>query len=122
VGILCCRTTRRSAGVDRQLRTDQHAQSSRRLEPECQRNTELVWLTGRLMPDFKTISVVTTRGAALSRRLQHDTVAPVYSVDRSIRAQPLESPLDGIAQPIVRADHADGNIPVEVRLALFRTQ
>jgi transposase len=31
-------------------------QSSRRLERECQRNIELVWLTGRLMPDFKTIA------------------------------------------------------------------
>ncbi len=31
-------------------------QSSRRLEREAQRNIELVWLTGRLMPDFKTIA------------------------------------------------------------------
>jgi transposase len=31
-------------------------QSSRRLEREAQRNVELVWLTGRLMPDFKTIA------------------------------------------------------------------
>src|SRR5271168_1998220 len=31
-------------------------QSSRRLERECQRNIELVWLTGRLMPDFKTLA------------------------------------------------------------------
>ena len=31
-------------------------QSSRRLERECQRNVELIWLTGRLMPDFKTIA------------------------------------------------------------------
>ena len=31
-------------------------QSSRRLERECQRNIELVWLTGRLMPDFKTVA------------------------------------------------------------------
>ena len=31
-------------------------QSSRRLERECQRNVELVWLTGRLMPDFETIA------------------------------------------------------------------
>src|ERR1700678_2402745 len=30
--------------------------ASRRLERECQRNIELVWLTGRLMPDFKTIA------------------------------------------------------------------
>jgi len=31
-------------------------QSSRRLERETQRNLELIWLTGRLMPDFKTIA------------------------------------------------------------------
>ncbi len=31
-------------------------QSSRRLERETQRNVELMWLTGRLAPDFKTIA------------------------------------------------------------------
>jgi transposase len=31
-------------------------QSSRRLERECQRNLELIWLTTRLAPDFKTIA------------------------------------------------------------------
>jgi transposase len=31
-------------------------QSSRRLERETQRNVELMWLTGRLSPDFKTIA------------------------------------------------------------------
>jgi transposase len=31
-------------------------QSSRRLEHETQRNIEVMWLTGRLMPDFKTIA------------------------------------------------------------------
>jgi len=31
-------------------------QSSRRLESEAQRNLELIWLTGRLAPDFKTIA------------------------------------------------------------------
>lgn len=31
-------------------------QSSRRLENEAQRNVELMWLTGRLTPDFKTIA------------------------------------------------------------------
>jgi len=30
--------------------------SSRRLERKAQRNVELIWLTGRLMPDFKTIA------------------------------------------------------------------
>ena len=31
-------------------------QSSRRLEREAQGNVELMWLTGRLAPDFKTIA------------------------------------------------------------------
>jgi transposase len=31
-------------------------QSSRRLEREAQRNVELIWLTSRLTPDFKTIA------------------------------------------------------------------
>lgn len=31
-------------------------QSSRRLERDCQRNVELMWLTGKLCPDFKTIA------------------------------------------------------------------
>src|SRR5207253_7741495 len=31
-------------------------QSSRRLEREAQRNIELMWLVGRLAPDFKTIA------------------------------------------------------------------
>jgi hypothetical protein len=31
-------------------------QSSRRLERETQRNVELIWLPGRLSPDFKTIA------------------------------------------------------------------
>ena len=30
--------------------------SSRRLEREARRNVELMWLTGRLAPDFKTIA------------------------------------------------------------------
>ena len=31
-------------------------QFSRRLKRECQRNVELMWLVGRLAPDFKTIA------------------------------------------------------------------
>jgi len=30
--------------------------SSRRLERECQRNIEMIWLTGQLAPDFKTLA------------------------------------------------------------------
>ena len=34
-------------------------QSSRKLERECGRNLELIWLLGRLKPDFKTIAGAT---------------------------------------------------------------
>lgn len=46
-------------------------QSSRRLEAEAQRNLELIWLTGRLAPDFKTSltsAVTTARRSARSAR------------------------------------------------------
>ena len=46
-------------------------QSSRRLERETQRNVELMWLTGRLAPDFKTI--------ANFRRDNGDAIQAVYS-------------------------------------------
>ena len=43
-------------------------QSSRRLEREAQRNVELIWLTGRCMPDFKTIANFRKdHGAAIRR-------------------------------------------------------
>ncbi|PUA18416.1 hypothetical protein C7W93_00110 [Glaciimonas sp. PCH181] len=43
-------------------------QSSCRLEPEAQRNIEVMWLTNRLMPDFKTIADFRkTNGAAISK-------------------------------------------------------
>jgi len=34
----------------------QRIRSSRRLEAECQRNIQVMWLLGRLAPDFKTIA------------------------------------------------------------------
>ncbi|MHC8303686.1 IS1182 family transposase [Pseudomonas sp. PB3P13] len=34
----------------------QQIRSSRRLEAECQRNVEVMWMLGRLAPDFKTIA------------------------------------------------------------------
>jgi len=44
-------------------------QSSRRLEREAQRNVELVWLTGKLMPDFKTIADFRKDNGAAIRRV-----------------------------------------------------
>ena len=44
--------------------------SSRRLEGECCRNVELLWLTGKLFPDFKTIANFRKdNGGALKRVL-----------------------------------------------------
>jgi transposase len=44
----------------------QQVRSSRRLERECQRNVELMWLLNRLVPDHKTIAEFRRReGAAL---------------------------------------------------------
>ena len=43
-------------------------QSSRRLEREAQRNIQVMWLTSRLMPDFKTIADFRkNNGAAISK-------------------------------------------------------
>ena len=38
--------------------------SSRRLERECRRNVELMWLLGRLAPDFKTVADFRRRNGA----------------------------------------------------------
>jgi transposase len=53
----------------------QQVRSSRRLEAECQRNLEVMWLLGRLQPDYKSIAEfrrihsasVTRAGAELVR-------------------------------------------------------
>jgi transposase len=50
-------------------------QSSRRLEREAQRNVELVWLTGKLMPDFKTIADFRKDNGAAIRRACAEFVA-----------------------------------------------
>jgi transposase len=44
-------------------------QSSRRLEREAQRNIELMWLTGRLAPDFKTIADFRRHNGAAIRKV-----------------------------------------------------
>ena len=49
-------------------------QSSHRLERECQRNIELLWLTGRLMPDFKTIADFRKDNGEATRRVCREFV------------------------------------------------
>jgi len=74
-------------------------QSSRRLEREAQRNVELMWLTGRLMPDFKTIAnllrtiVIQLQTPAaflhkLDRPLPHNSASPLSTRQRLARFGP----------------------------------
>jgi transposase len=49
-------------------------QSSRRLERECQRNIEVMWLTGRLAPDFKTIADFRKDNGAAIRKVCREFV------------------------------------------------
>ena len=107
-------------------------QSSRRLEREAQWNLELIWLTGRLAPDFKTIAdfrkdnggaitAVCSRFVALCRNMKvfsHAIVAidgsklkAVNSRDRNFtvgkikgRRQQLE---DSVARYLAELDRSD---------------
>ena len=49
--------------------------SSRRLEREAQRNVELMWLTGRLAPDFKTIADFRKDNGGAIRRVCAEFIA-----------------------------------------------
>lgn len=49
-------------------------QSSRRLERETQRNIEVMWLTGRLAPDFKTIADFRKDNGAAIRKVCREFV------------------------------------------------
>jgi transposase len=68
--------------------------SSRRLERETQRNVEMMWLTGRLTPDFKTIAdfrkdngpamrATCRQFIAVCRRLDHLFAHAVAAIDGS---------------------------------------
>ena len=56
-------------------------QSSRRLEREAQRNIELMWLTGRLAPDFKTIADFRRDNGAAIRKVCREFVVLCRRLD-----------------------------------------
>ena len=58
--------------------------SSRGLEAECLRNVEVIWLTGKLNPDFKTIA-----------DFRKDNLKPFQAVHRQFRLQCRELELFG---------------------------
>ena len=55
--------------------------SSRRLERECQRNIELIWLTGQLAPDFKTIADFRKDNGNAIRKVCREFVALCRKLD-----------------------------------------
>jgi transposase len=56
-------------------------QSSRRLEREAQRNVEVMWLTGRLAPDFKTIANFRKDNGNAIRHVSRDFVLLCKKLD-----------------------------------------
>jgi transposase len=115
-------------------------QSSRRLEREAQRNVELMWLIGRLAPDFKTIADfrhnnglgirnVCRRFVGLCRELRLFSQAivaidgskfkAVNSRDRNFTSGKIEARQRQIEQSIQRyldaLDTADRTQPAEVQ-------
>ena len=55
--------------------------SSRRLERECQRNIEVIWLTGQLAPDFKTIADFRKDNGAAIRKVCREFIALCRKLD-----------------------------------------
>ena len=122
-------------------------QSSRRLEREAQRNVELMWLTGRLAPDFKTIADfrhnngagirnVCKRFIAMCRELKLFTQAivaidgskfkAVNSRDRNVTPGKIDKRQQQIEQSIQRyldaLETADRTQPAEVEAKTERLQ
>src|SRR5215510_7507595 len=60
--------------------------SSRRLERECQRNIEMIWLTGQLAPDFKTIADFRKDNGKAIREVCREFVALCRKLDLLVEA------------------------------------
>ena len=96
-------------------------QSSRRLEREAQRNIELMWLTGRLAPDFKTIAnfrrdngpairAVCARFVVLCRQLGLFTRAVVAIDGSKFKAVNTRDKNFTVAKVAKRIEQVDANI------------
>lgn len=99
----------------------QQVGSSRRLEAECQRNVEVMWLLGRLQPDYKSISefrrmhsqAVTEAGAELVRfarsvgLVRGETVALDGSKFRAVSSAKGVRERDAMQRYLEQLDAAD---------------
>src|SRR5450631_3792831 len=92
-------------------------QSSRRLERETQRNVELIWLTGRLMPDFKTIADFRRDNGKGIRRVCREFIVlcrelklfseAIVAIDGSKRKARMQQLEESIARYMSELDRAD---------------
>ena len=99
----------------------QQVRSSRRLESECQRNVEVMWLLGRLQPDYKSIAefrrmhsqAVTEAGAELVRLarsvglVRGETVAVDGSKFRAVSSAKGVRERDAVKRYLEQLDAAD---------------
>ena len=99
----------------------QQVRSSRRLEAECQRNVEAMWLLGRLQPDYKSIAefrrmhsqAVTKAGAELVRLarsvglVKGETVAVDGSKFRAVSSAKSVRERDAVKRYLEQLDAAD---------------
>jgi transposase len=106
----------------------QQVRSSRRLESECQRNVEVMWLLGRLQPDYKSIAefrrmhsqAVTDAGAELVRLaravglVRGETVAVDGSKLRAVRSAKTLRERDAVKRYLEQLDAADAQDEVVI--------
>jgi len=99
----------------------QQVRSSRRLEAECRRNVEAMWLLGRLQPDYKSIAefrrmhsqAVTETGAELVRLarsvglVKGETVAVDGSKFRAVSSAKSVRERDAVKRYLEQLDAAD---------------
>lgn len=95
--------------------------SSRRLEGECQRNVEVMWLLGRLQPDYKSIAefrrihgqAVSAAGTELVRfarsvgLVKGETVAVDGSKFRAVSSEPRVREREAMKRYLEQLDRAD---------------
>jgi transposase len=113
----------------------QQVRSSRRLEAECHRNIEVMWLLGRLCPDHKTISdfrrlhreAVTQAGTQLIQwaraqaMLQGGWVAIDGSKFRTVSSARSVAAREAMRRYLAGLDEADGPAHPEPEARMMRT-
>src|SRR6266702_794207 len=112
----------------------QQVRSSRRLEAECQRNLEVMWLLGRLQPDYKSIAefrrmhsqAVTDAGAELVRfarsvgLVKGETVAVDGSKFRAVSSAKSVRERDAVERYLEQLDAADAQDEVVIDSSAVR--